>query len=205
MNRKEHWEHVYASKPTDRLGWYKPSLETSLAWIRELGLKPDAPIIDVGCGASTLVDELLHEGYRAITALDISQQALSALRGRLGEREAKVKWLIADITRAELPREHYELWHDRAVFHFLIEAKERRRYRDKLLTALQPDGHLIIGVFAPEAPSKCSGLPVARYDHERLANTVGNELELIRHHKEMHITPGGVEQMYLYCLFRRRP
>lgn len=203
MNRKDHWEKVYASKPAERLGWYKPSLQTSLSWIGELGLEKDATIVDVGCGASTLVDDLLAAGYRSITALDISEQALAAVKSRLGTGAAEVTWLSADITSADLPREAYDLWHDRAVFHFLVEAEQRQRYRENLLKSLKPNGHVIIGVFAPEAPPKCSGLPVARYSYEQLADTLGDEFKLMRHHKEMHITPGGVEQMYLYCLFKR--
>lgn len=204
MDHKEHWEDVYSSRPTDRLGWHKPRLQTSLEWIRSLELPPHAPIIDVGGGASTLIDDLLADGFSAVTVLDISDAALSLLRERLGSDAQKVSWLNGDITSVELPAGHFELWHDRAAFHFLTEPLQQQQYRQKLLQALKPGGHLIIGAFAPEAPSKCSGLPVQRYDHARLAETLGHELELIRHHKEMHVTPGGVEQMYLYCQFRRQ-
>ncbi len=201
--RQDHWERVYESKPSDRVGWFTPHLTTSLNWISNLGLSEDSPIIDVGSGASTLVDDLLDSGFRCITALDISKQALFLARKRLGDRADAVTWLRADITAAELPDEAYALWHDRAVFHFLTEQKDRDAYRRKLMAALKPGGHVIIGAFAPEAPPKCSGLPVCRYDQEQLANQLGPGFELLKHVNELHITPGGVEQMYLYCLLRR--
>jgi len=203
MSQKDHWEQVYSGKPIEKLGWYEPHLKPSLSWIKELGLSADAPIIDVGGGASTLVDDLLVEGYRSITVLDISEKALSSVKARLGKRAELVTWLDGDITSVDLPTHYYELWHDRAVFHFLTMLEQQRKYRDNLLKALKPSGHLIIGTFAPEAPPKCSGLPVRRYSPEQLENTLGGEFELKRHHKELHITPGGVEQMYLYCHFRR--
>jgi len=203
MSQKDHWEQVYLTKPTEKLGWYKPHLQTSLAWIKELGLALDAPIIDVGGGASTLADDLFDTGYRSITVLDISEKALSSVRTRLGEKAELVTWLEGNITSIDLPTHYYELWHDRALFHFLTVLEQQRKYRDNLLKALKPSGHLIIGTFAPEAPPKCSGLPVQRYSQEQLENTLGGEFELKRHHKELHITPGGVEQMYLYCHFRK--
>jgi ubiquinone/menaquinone biosynthesis C-methylase UbiE len=204
MDRKEHWENVYCSKPPDRLGWYKPRLQTSLDWIRKLNLPADAPIIDVGGGASTLIDDLIDHGYRSVTVLDISSSSLAQSQARLGEKAAPVTWLVGDITQIELPGNKFDVWHDRAVFHFLTDAEQQRQYRDVLLASLKPGGHLIIGTFAPEAPPKCSGLPVQRYDREQLVAVLGSELELIREHKEMHLTPGGVEQMYLYCQFQRR-
>jgi SAM-dependent methyltransferase len=202
MSRKEHWEQVYSSKPADRLGWYKPRLQTSLDWISALGLEPDTPVIDIGGGASTLIDDLLGQGFSAITVLDIAEPALALLRTRLGDKAAVVNWLCGDITSMELPEDAFGLWHDRAVFHFLTEASDRERYKATLARSLRSGGHLIIGTFAPEAPPKCSGLPVQRYDLELLCDTLGDEFELQRHRKEMHITPGGVEQMYLYCEFR---
>jgi SAM-dependent methyltransferase len=203
MSQKDHWEQVYTTKPSEKLGWYEPHLQTSLSWIKELSLAVDAPIIDVGGGASTLVDDLLDAGYRSITVLDISEKALSSVKARLGKKAELVTWLDGDITSVDLPTHYYELWHDRAVFHFLTVLEHQRKYRDNLLKALKPGGHLIIGTFAPEAPPKCSGLPVQRYNPEQLENTLGGEFEVKRHHKELHITPGGVEQMYLYCHFRR--
>ncbi|WP_455202945.1 class I SAM-dependent methyltransferase [Kaarinaea lacus] len=203
MNKKDHWEQVYSQKSIEELGWYKTHLSTSLNWIKELNLNADAPIIDVGGGASTLVDDLLIEGYQSITVLDISEKALSSVKTRLADKSKLVISLAGDITTTDLPIHYFELWHDRAVFHFLTEAEQQRKYRDNLLKALKSGGHLIIGTFAPEAPPQCSGLPVQRYSLEQLASTLGKEFELKRHHKELHVTPGGVEQMYLYCQFRR--
>jgi len=204
MSRKSHWEQVYSSKPVDELGWYKPRLQTSLTWISELDLPVDAPIIDVGGGASTLVDDLLEAGYRQITVLDISEEALSLSKDRLGENAALVTWLNDDITSIDLPEHCYALWHDRAVFHFLTEPEDQEKYRKNLLKSLKPGGHVIMGAFALEAPPKCSGLPVRRYTGKQLERTLGHEFELGRHQKEMHTTPGGVEQMYIYCHFRRK-
>ncbi len=133
MDRKKHWEQVYSTKPTEKLGWYKPHLQTSLTWINGLNLASDAPIIDVGGGASTLVDDLLDAGYRSITVLDISEKALSSVRARLGKKTELVTWLNGDITLVDLPTHYYELWHDRAVFHFLTESDQQRKYLDNLL------------------------------------------------------------------------
>jgi SAM-dependent methyltransferase len=203
MNRKDHWEQVYANRATDKLGWYKPHLETSFRWIEALDLAKDAPIIDVGGGASTLADDLLDTGFRSITILDISEKALSHVKARLGGKAERVTWVAGDITSVDLPARHYELWHDRAVFHFLTEDEQQRQYRDNLLRALKPGRHLIIGAFTLEAPPRCSGLPVQRYSLEQLQDTLGGEFELVKHVKDLHLTPGGVEQMYIYVHFRR--
>ncbi|RLA05776.1 MAG: SAM-dependent methyltransferase, partial [Gammaproteobacteria bacterium] len=148
-------------------------------------------------------DDLLETGYRSITVLDISENAIATARLRLAKKADQVTWLEGDITSVDLPTRGYELWHDRAVLHFLTEPEQQRMYRDNLLKALKPGGHLIIGTFAPEAPARCSGLPVQRYSAEQLENTLGDEFELVRQHNELHVTPGGVEQMYLYCQFRK--
>ncbi len=201
--RKAHWEHVYSSRSATNVGWYTPHLERSLAWIDQLALPPDARIIDVGGGAATLIDDLLDRGYEALTVLDVAEPALDAARARLGERARAVTWLCADVTEIELPADHFTLWHDRAVFHFLTSVDDRRAYVDRLQRSLADGGHVIIGTFAPEAPPKCSGLPVERYTPETLATELGAGLELVAHANEMHVTPGGVEQMYLYCRFRK--
>jgi 2-polyprenyl-3-methyl-5-hydroxy-6-metoxy-1,4-benzoquinol methylase len=205
MNQKDHWEQVYSTKMAEKVGWYKRHLQTSVDWIEELNLAADAPIIDVGAGASTLVDDLLGAGHRSIAVLDISEEALCSVKERLGKKASMVTWLAGDITAVVLPENHYEVWHDRAVFHFLTELDQQQRYRETLLKAIKPGGHLIIGTFSPEAPPTCSGLPVQRYSLEQLQDTLGPEFELVRHHKEKHVTPSGLEQMYLYCCFRRAP
>lgn len=203
MNARKHWEQVYSSRSTDKLGWYKPHLHISLSWIKDLGLSRDVRIIDVGGGASTLVEDLLSDGYRAITVLDISATALSAVKVRLGKAANQVVWLEGDITSIDLPVNNFGVWHDRAVFHFLTEPEQRRNYLNNLLNALKLNGQVIIGTFAPEAPPKCSGLPVQRYNLEQLESTIGEQFKLQRHQKELHITPHGVEQMYLYCQLKR--
>jgi ubiquinone/menaquinone biosynthesis C-methylase UbiE len=203
MTRKDHWEKVYRKRNVHELGWYEPHLRTSLKWIAELDLARDDPIIDIGGGASNLVDDLLDAGHQAITVLDISAEALRLARARLGERARKVTWIEGDVTVVELPEAHFRLWHDRAVFHFLTLPEQQARYRDRLLASLRPEGDLLIATFAPEAPAKCSGLPVQRYSADQLSDTMGKAFELRRYHKELHVTPGGVEQMYLICLMRR--
>ena len=203
MNKKDHWEQVYKTRQSDKLGWYTSHLQTSLNWIKELNLDADDPILDVGGGASTLVDDLLLSGYRSISVLDISEEALSLAKEHLAEKTDQVTWLTGDVTTVDFQPNSYKLWHDRAVFHFLIAHDQQQKYRDNLLKALKTEGHLVIGTFAPEAPAMCSGLPIQRYSVEQLENTLGDEFELLRHHKELHITPGGVEQMYLYCHFRK--
>ncbi|MGD8569912.1 MAG: class I SAM-dependent methyltransferase [Gammaproteobacteria bacterium] len=204
MNQKDHWEQVYSAKPPDKLGWYEPHLTISVTWLQSLGLPADVPIIDVGSGTSTFVDDLLAAGYQFITVLDISEQALSANKTRLGNKADNITWLQGDITSIDLPSHYYALWHDRAVFHFLTTRDQQENYRNNLLKALKPGGHLIIGTFSLEAPPTCSGLPVQRYSPDQLEFFLGTDFEINRAHKEMHITPGGVEQMYLYCLFRRK-
>ena len=199
---RDHWEQVYAARTADRLGWYTPHLRIPVGWVRKLGLPADAAIIDVGGGASTFADDLLDAGYQDITVLDISGKALSRAQERLGERSGLINWLRADLAEARLPVAQYALWHDRAVFHFLIEAEDRDAYRRILSEALQPNGHLIIATFAPEAPPRCSGLPVCRYSKNQLVDEFGPAFTLVSAVEELHVTPGGVEQMYQFCLFR---
>ncbi len=169
----------------------------------DLGLSKDARIIDVGGGVSTLADDLLRQDYKSITVLDLSKSALSSVKVRLGKTAESVTWLEGDISTIALPEQYYELWHGRAAFHFLVNPEQQQQYLKNLVNALRPGGHVIIGTFALEAPSKCSGLPVHRYSHEQLANALGEDFELKKYDKKLHITPGGVEQMYLYCQFRR--
>jgi SAM-dependent methyltransferase len=203
MSREEHWEKVYAKYAPDEVGWYAPHLETSLKWIQELLPDRNARILDAGGGASTLVDDLLAAGYTSITVVDLSARALALARERLQEKAERVTCRQGDITSIDLPPAAYDLWHDRAVFHFLTEPGQRERYRSALLRALCPGGHVLLATFAPEAPPRCSGLPVERYDAEKLAETLGTEFEPGEHLKERHVTPGGVEQMYVYRRFRR--
>ncbi|MDX1500232.1 MAG: class I SAM-dependent methyltransferase [Woeseiaceae bacterium] len=203
-DRQRHWDEIYTGKPPERLGWYRPQLETPIAWIRELGLTRDAGLLDVGAGASTLIDDLVAAGFENLAALDISAQALAITRKRLGDSADRVNWIVGDITTVLLPAEAYALWHDRAVFHFLTDDGDRAAYLARLERSLKPRGHALIGVFAPEAPPTCSGLPVRRYSLDDLVATLGPGFRLELDRKELHVTPGGVEQMYLYAQFRRR-
>ena len=203
MSKTEHWNRVYATRPSDRVGWFKPHLTTSLAWIKQLELDPCDAIIDVGGGASTLVDDLLAAGHRNVSVLDISERAIEVSRERLGSAADQVKWVIGDVTEAGIPDGSYGLWHDRAVFHFLTRPEERESYREKIFESLRPGGFIVIGVFSPQAPPQCSGLPVQRYSAKNLADFFGKGMKLEKHVYEDHETPSGVRQNYVYCLFRR--
>ena len=202
-SNKHHWNNVYSTKPTDRVGWYTPHLDTSLSLIKELKLDPNDAVIDVGGGASTLVDDLLAAGYSDITVLDLSTEAIQLVQGRLGERAGSVTWITGDVAEAALPANHYRVWHDRAVFHFLVRHEERDRYKRILLKSLRRDGYFVVGAFAPEAPPRCSGLPVQRYSAETLSQFFAGEFELQQQRDQLHVTPSGVEQPYVYCLFKR--
>jgi ubiquinone/menaquinone biosynthesis C-methylase UbiE len=203
MNEAEHWEEIYTAKPANQVGWYAPHLETSRRWIAELKLAAENPIIDVGGGASTLVDDLLDSGHKNLTVLDLSERAIHVTKERLGNLSSAVTWLHGNVTEIELPARNFGLWHDRAVFHFLIEQEMAQKYRDAILRALKIGGYFIVGTFGLDAPPQCSGLPVQRYTSELLSDTFGKEFELKRHQNEMHNTPSGAEQAYVYCLFQR--
>lgn len=204
MQSKEHWERVYATKATDRVSWYQPHAEHSLQLIRGTGVPLAAPILDVGGGASTLVDDLLEAGYTGLTVLDLSAAALAAARRRLGDARARrVQWIEADVTRAALPRHGIEVWHDRAVFHFLTSADERHAYVEAVLRAVRPGGHVIVATFAEDGPEQCSGLPVVRYSAGALHAEFGAPFTLLRHEKEAHRTPAGVVQQFVYCYCRK--
>lgn len=200
---KEHWDRVYERKGPERVSWFQPSLRLSLRLIEEIGLPTSARIIDVGGGASTLVDDLLARGFRHLTVLDLSGKALEEARRRLGPRADEVTWIEGDILEAELPTAGYDLWHDRAVFHFLTDAEARRRYVAQAHRALAPGGHIIMATFGPEGPEQCSGLDVVRYDAEGLTGEFGAPFQKIRCLEEAHTTPWGAEQEFLYCYCRR--
>ncbi len=203
MKESEHWEKVYSTKSVKQVGWYKPHLDISIQWIADLDLAAEDPVIDVGGGASTLVDDLLDAGHKNITVLDISRSAMSLTKERLGKLSSSVSWLQEDVTEYEFPSQYFGLWHDRAVFHFLIEPEKQQKYRDAVLKALKIGGYILIGTFDAEGPAQCSGLPVQRYTLALLKERFGAEFELKRHQHEMHHTPSGVEQSYIYCLFQR--
>jgi SAM-dependent methyltransferase len=198
-----HWEIVYRRNREDEVSWFQCVPQTSLAMIEMLGLEPEARIIDVGGGASRLADGLLNAGYRHITVLDISEQALQQSQARLGERANLVEWIAADVTTFQ-PDTPWDLWHDRAVFHFLVTEEARAEYRRTLERALRPGGHVIIATFGPGGPETCSGLSVVRYDPEGLAAALGANFRLCHTAIEQHTTPTGRQQEFLYCWLQRK-
>jgi len=201
---KAHWEKIYASRKADEVSWYRTHLEQSLALIHATGAGAESQIIDVGCGASTLIDDLLAAGYQHVTVLDISSAAIEDARTRLGKRADDVTWLEADITRASLPRHHYDIWHDRAVFHFLTDAGDRQRYVEAVNHAVKPGGHVIVATFGPHGPLQCSGLGIVRYTPEELHQEFGADYRLVRSVTEDHVTPAGKHQEFVYCYCRKR-
>ncbi len=204
MSTTEHWERVYQKNAPHAVGWYTPHLQISLQWIQEVCPDTSAAIIDAGGGACTLVDDLLHRHYTHLTVLDISPTAIQLAQKRLGEQAQQVTWLKGDILTYPFSPEAYNLWHDRAVFHFLQDGKQKAQYIGQAVRALKPGGYLLLAVFSPEAPPKCSGLPVSRYTTDDLEKLMEKQFRLLRHQKHLHITPSGVAQQYVYCLFQKQ-
>lgn len=199
METMSHWERVYATRSPDALSWYQPHAQLSLDLIRRVGTVPGTRVIDVGGGTSTLVDDLLAAGIRDVTVLDISAAALRVARERLGDKVAGANWITGDITRVELPEAAYDIWHDRAVFHFLTDPADRAAYVEQVRRAVRPGGHVIVAAFGPEGPTQCSGLPVVRYEPGELHAQFGGRFELVEHRSEAHRTPGGAVQPFVYC------
>jgi 2-polyprenyl-3-methyl-5-hydroxy-6-metoxy-1,4-benzoquinol methylase len=202
MDVETHWEKIYAEKAPNAVSWYRPHLETSLSLIEQTASGRSASVIDVGGGESTLVDDLLAHEYENITVLDISQSAIAANRKRLGSAAARVHWLVADITQVELEPSAYDVWHDRAVFHFLTAATDRIAYVRQVAHAVKRGGHVVISTFGPEAPARCSGLEVVRYDAESLHRELGAHFRMLGSSTELHRTPVGIIQQFLYCCWR---
>ena len=190
------------TKAPDQVSWFRPHLETSLALI-ERATRGDrsSSIIDVGGGASTLVDDLIERGYEKITILDISQAALDVAQERLGNAARFVHWLNADVAQASVPARSFDVWHDRAVFHFLTKPEERLAYVRNVASAMRQGGHVIVSTFGPDGPTKCSGLDVMRYDAQSLHVEFGARFRLLESSKELHATPSGTTQQFLYCYF----
>lgn len=203
MESKEHWEKVYTSKGETEVSWFQEHAHLSLKLIRDANIPTSASIIDVGGGASTLVDDLLANGYQHVTVLDLSGAAMVTAKARIGAHVADVQWLEADILKVELPAHAYDVWHDRAVFHFLTTEDERHAYVQKVLQSVKPGGLVIVATFAEDGPTKCSGLPVMRYSANDLHSEFGEPFELLGHEKESHHTPGGNEQKFVYCFCRK--
>lgn len=203
MNMKTHWEHIYETKASTQVSWYQEHARYSLQFIQKTGVQKTGHIIDIGGGASTLVDDLITAGFQNISVLDVSARALQLARQRLGARAASVEWIEADITQAHLPAQAYDLWHDRAVFHFLTRAADRQRYVETVRHAVRPGGHVIVATFAPDGPDHCSGLEVVRYSPESLHDEFGEGFELKDSTREAHHTPFGAEQKFIYCYCRK--
>ncbi|WP_082079993.1 class I SAM-dependent methyltransferase [Cupriavidus basilensis] len=204
MTNRSHWEDVYQHKTADQVSWYAPHLQTSLAYIQAASSSPTSSILDIGGGESTLVDDLLDSGYASIAVNDISEKALAVCRERLGSRASRVHWLEGDVLEMDLPVNQFDVWHDRAVFHFLTEPSQRARYVEQVMHALKEGGWAIVGSFGANGPTQCSGLPVQRYTAESLHSQFGDAFELMEHKSEHHLTPWGSSQEFVYCLCRKR-
>jgi SAM-dependent methyltransferase len=202
MDNKAHWEGMYRNTEPDRASWYQVEPEPSLQLIRQ-AVPETAAIIDVGGGTSTLVDSLVSAGYLRVTVLDLSPAALAAAQRRLGEAAGAITWIEGDLLNAALPAAGFDLWHDRALFHFLTKAPDRQRYVRQVRRALSPDGYVLIATFAPDGPERCSGLEVVRYSAEGLRQELGAGFTLDTSVRVEHRTPAGLIQPFIYCLFHR--
>jgi 2-polyprenyl-3-methyl-5-hydroxy-6-metoxy-1,4-benzoquinol methylase len=202
LDRQRHWENVYTTKDEKEVSWFEESPAISLALMRSTGLNTGSSIIDIGGGASRLVDALIDEGFEAVTVLDLSEKAITIAKARLGALGTRVQWVAADVTKWE-PSETYDVWHDRAALHFLTEPKDRVAYAERVHSAVRPGGHLIIGTFAPDGPERCSGLQVVRHDAASLSEMLGSEFDLIESRPYSHRTPTGATQRFQFSRFRR--
>jgi 2-polyprenyl-3-methyl-5-hydroxy-6-metoxy-1,4-benzoquinol methylase len=202
VDAKTHWDKVYTTKAPESVSWYRAHLETSLALVERAAEACSASIIDIGGGESTLVDDLLLRGYKNLTVLDVSQTGIEVTKKRLGSAAEQVRWLVGDIVEIELEQHAFDLWHDRAVFHFLTTPERRLAYVRQVTRAVKPGGHVVVSTFGPEGPTKCSGLDVMRYDAESLHSEFGGHFRLVESSKELHKTPFGTAQQFLYCYCR---
>lgn len=202
MDPKEHWEGIYKENEPNEVSWFKPKLEISLQLIKSVETRKKAQIIDIGGGASTLAETLLADDFVNVSVLDISGAALAKAKGRLKEKARQVEWFESDILSFANPRK-YDLWHDRAVFHFLTRKADRRKYLDRLNSSLSLNGHFIVATFAIDGPLKCSGLKVKRYDENLMKSEIGENFELLKIRHEVHKTPWETEQRFTYFLFQK--
>jgi len=202
MDAKSHWEGIYRTKLPTQVSWYQLHARRSLDLIRRVSPPPEGAIIDVGGGASTLIDDLLDTGYHDLTVLDLSAAALAVVRARLGTRANTVRWIEADILNASLPETGYSVWHDRAAFHFLTAPADRARYVAQVRQTVRPGGFVLVATFADDGPTRCSGLEVARYSPAALHSEFGAPFQLMASEREQHLTPAGVRQAFIYCLCR---
>jgi 2-polyprenyl-3-methyl-5-hydroxy-6-metoxy-1,4-benzoquinol methylase len=202
LERQTHWQNVYQTKGERDVSWFQESPAISLDLIRATGVGADASIIDIGGGASRLVDVLVGEGFHSVTVLDLSEKALAISRDRLGSRAGRINWIVVDVTQWQ-PTQTYDVWHDRAAFHFLTEPSDRLAYAECVRKAVRPGGHVIIGTFALDGPERCSGLLVARHDAASLGATLGQSFKLIESRRHDHQTPGGIIQRFQFSRFER--
>lgn len=201
MDSKSHWQNIYTDKNSNQLSWFQEHAEMSLHIFKKNVHNRNTQIIDIGAGTSTLLDDLLQSGYSKIDVLDISAEALQISQQRIKslQTNAKINWIQANILETNLPHHHYDIWHDRAVFHFLTKQQDREHYIQKLMYALKPGGKVIISTFGPDGPLECSGLPIVRYSHDSLHNEFGLRFELLEHGEDEHQTPSGSIQKFIYC------
>ena len=200
VDPRSHWEQVYRTKGPDQVSWFQPEATLSLELIQLVAPARDTTIIDVGAGASMLVDGLLTAGYSRITVLDLSPAALAQAQQRLSSRTGAVVWQEADVLTADLDAGAFDVWHDRAVFHFLTGAADRVRYVAQVRQAVRPGGYVLVATFAEDGPLRCSGLSVARYSPDSLHGEFGSDFRLVESRREQHRTPGGAPQAFTYCL-----
>ena len=202
MDSKAHWEGVYSDKAVDEVGWFKPHFDVSLSLIAEASASPSARVIDIGGGASLLVDSLLDRGYDHVAVLDIAAAALEHAKRRLGEKADLVQWLVADVTELK-SLDRFDIWHDRAVFHFLVNAADRQKYAALVKQTIPIGGHVIISTFSPTGPEQCSGLDIRRYSSDSLTAELGDGFRLIKEVPEVHVTPRGKSQSFMYAMLLR--
>jgi ubiquinone/menaquinone biosynthesis C-methylase UbiE len=205
MDARSHWESIYSTRAVDEMSWYQREATVSLRLIQGVTSDRNAAILDVGGGASTLVDSLVSLQCTNLTVLDIAANALANARARLGPDAERVRWIAGDVLTLDLPDHSVDLWHDRAVFHFLTSKEDRRRYVSQVRRVLRPNGHVIVATFAEDGPTKCSGLPVVRYDGEHLHGEFGEGFQLLTTIREAHTTPSGARQLFRYCLCSYQP
>lgn len=199
--RQGHWQRIYRTKQEHEVSWFQESAGVSLDLIRATGVGPDAAIVDIGGGASRLADGLIQAGFHSLSILDVSEAALATARARLGAQAETINWIVADMT-TWVPQHMYDIWHDRAAFHFLTDREDQVAYGERVRRAVRSGGHAIIGTFAPDGPEKCSGLPVVRHDASSIGKVLGAAfaLELTRRHE--HATPWGTVQHFQFSVFR---
>ena len=203
MDKKQHWQYVYENKSAQEVSWFQAHATTSLKLIEQANTSKGSAIVDIGGGASTLVDDLLVAGYKNISVFDLSSSALNVSKKRLGALAENIQWQVGDITQVDFPTNSIDLWHDRAVFHFLINDADRNKYLSTLKNALKVNGYVIFATFAKDGPEKCSGLPVQRYTSKELSLLCGNDFKLVNEHFQVHKTPFESSQNFVYCLFKR--